>query len=285
MAEQKLENKDKQWWDALYDWEKKWKERRQEERRDEALLLKEAEEEYERFSRPMKVLDPPKKAKLILATQSREPGWSKMRLRSMKDFQEGPPFLIKRIDYYGHQDKDADCHLTIRITPLSEFQDMGLPVKRVQGWQDKRLQDKKGNASMHLAFSLRKALEFQTNEKIDSILEEAGAGEFSIKALDGATFIPLCRVFCSPSQIRLPDPPGQGLDNPDMTEDPARSARHDHHELPVRPGCQPCAEDQIIIEVQTSSFPYFHNYFFSIQEIVQNYLVWLHSASHSSPQE
>ena len=38
-------------------------------------------------------------------------------------------------------------------------------------------------------------MEFQTSEKINVILDESGPQEFLIKALEGAEFIPLCRIF------------------------------------------------------------------------------------------
>lgn len=236
--ESKTDLNKSQVWDDLEEWEKKWIERRREEHKEEARRLREAEEEYERFSRSMKVLEPVKKVESILATESSEPARLKMRLRGMEAFKEIPPFCVERIAY------DQKAPHFILITPVVEAAN-------------------RGKAGERLACSLRKALEFQTDEKIYSILEETGlkntgveetglketdlkgaslreTGEFSIKALDGAEFISLCRIFLSPDQ-----------------------------------------EGQIIIEIQKSSFPYFHGYSFSVEDMVYNYLTWLHSSSGS----
>jgi len=169
-----LKPNSEKFWDALEDWEKKWTEERKTERKEEAKKIREAEEEYQRFSRSQKVLEPAKKAKDILATKSIEPSLGKMRLQKMESFPENQPFEIDRIDY----DKKDFIHHPIRIIPKIE-------------------PEKKCKAHEYCAYSLRKALEFQTNEKINVILEASGPREFLIKALEGAEFVPLCRIFAS----------------------------------------------------------------------------------------
>lgn len=169
-----LKKKAEQFWEALEDWEKKWTEERKNEHKEEAKKIREAEEEYQRFSRSQKVLEPVKKAKDILAVKSSEPSLGKMRLQKMESFPGNPPFEIDRIDY---EKKDL-IHHPIRIIPKIE-------------------PEKKCKAHAYCAYSMRKALEFQTNEKINVILEASGPREFLIKALEGAEFVPLCRIFAS----------------------------------------------------------------------------------------
>ena len=166
--------KQKRFWDAIKDWEKKWTEERKNERIEEAKKIQEAEEEYQRFSQSQKVLTPGKKAQDILATKSREPSMGMMRLQKMESFPEKPPFEIDRIDY----DKKDFIHHPICLIP-------------------KIVPEKKLKAHEYCAYNLRKALEFQTSEKINVILEASSDREFLIKALEGAEFVPLCRIFAS----------------------------------------------------------------------------------------
>ena len=167
-------NKGGQLWEALDEWEKKWTKERKKERIEEAQKIREAEEEYQRFSHSPKILTPAKKVKNILAVTSTEPSLGKMRLQRMKSFHENPPFGLDHIVY----DKKDLLHHRIHIIPKIE-------------------PGKKGKAHEYLAYNLRKALEFQTNEKINVILHKSGPREFLIKALEGAEFVPLCRVFAS----------------------------------------------------------------------------------------
>lgn len=166
--------KAEQFWEALEDWEKNWTKERKNEVIEEAKKIQEAEEEYQRFSRSQKVLTPTKKTKDILAVKSLEPSLGKMRLQKMESFPENPPFEIDRIDY----DKKDFIHHPIRIIPKIE-------------------PEKKCKAHEYCAYTLRKALEFQTSEKINVILEASSPREFLIKALEGAEFVPLCRIFAS----------------------------------------------------------------------------------------
>jgi len=204
-------------WNAVEDWEKNWTEERKNERIEEAKKIQEAEKEYQRFSRSQKILTPEKKATDILATESHEPSLGKMQLQNMESFPENPPFEIDRIDY----EKKDFIHHPIRIMPKIE-------------------PEKKCKAHEYCAYSLRKALEFQTSEKINVILEALAPREFLIKALEGAEFVPLCRIFASP----------QG------------------------------SQEYIEIEIKKSSFPYIHGYSFDIGKIVYNYLVWLQTYPH-----
>jgi len=173
-SDKDVKPKAEQFWEALEDWEKNWTEERKNEYIEEAKKIKEAEEEYQRFSRSQKILTPEKKAKDILAVKSSEPFLGKMKLQSMESFSENPPFEIDRIDY----DKKDFIRHPIRIIPKIE------PEKRCKTHE-------------YCAYSLRKALEFQTNEKINVILEASSPREFLIKALEGAEFVPLCRIFAS----------------------------------------------------------------------------------------
>jgi hypothetical protein len=175
-----LKAEEEKWWKALEAWEKRWIEERKERRLEEARSIREAEDEYQRFSHSTSVLTPPaKKVGQVLATQSREPALGKMRLADMKHFPGPPPFRIDRII---RSEEEELPHLT-RIIPVLE-------------------PGKKSRACEYLACSLKRAFEFQTNEKINVILEESGPQEFLIKALEGAEFIPLCRI-CSPDQEQV----------------------------------------------------------------------------------
>ena len=71
-------------WDALEDWEKEWIEKRKEEQKEEARLLREAEKEYERFSRSMRVLEPAVKS----PTENSVP--------VVSSFVAEPPMLMKQ---------------------------------------------------------------------------------------------------------------------------------------------------------------------------------------------
>jgi len=175
-----LKAEEEKWWKALEEWEERWIEERKIRRLEEARAIREAEDECQRFPQSMNVLTPPaKKVEQILATRSREPGLGKMRLADMKHFPGTPPFRIDRVI----SDGDTRAGHPIQIIPAIE-------------------PEKKSKACEYLAYSLRRALEYQTHEKIHVILEESGPQEFLIKALEGAEFVPLCRI-CGTDQDQV----------------------------------------------------------------------------------
>lgn len=125
------DKKSDDWWDRFEKWEEEWKEKRKEEHLKDAKKLREAEEDYEKTLHNLNPLSSRPAPKKILATQSREPGFMRMPLKSPHHFPLFLPARIKKIVQKNKEEAIIFFHMDEKEKKMEILEPTAFMAKRL----------------------------------------------------------------------------------------------------------------------------------------------------------